>query len=46
VIAMTLLTTPIGVRLAHATDASRLKRIFALFLAAVALNMLWSAWGG
>ena len=42
---MTLLTTPLGVRLAHATDARPLKRIFAVFLAIVALNMLRKAAG-
>lgn len=40
IIAMTLLTTPWGVRLAHSMDARPLKRIFAVFLAIVALNML------
>lgn len=45
IIAMTLLTTPLGVRLAHATDARPLKRIFAVFLAIVALNMLRKAAG-
>lgn len=45
VIAMTLITAPVGVRLAHATDAGRLKRIFAVFLTLVALNMLRKALG-
>ena len=45
VIAMTLITTPYGVRLAHATNAARLKRIFAVFLTLVALNMLRKALG-
>jgi len=45
VIAMTLLTAPWGVRLAHATDPKPLKRFFALFLAIVALNMLRKAAG-
>ncbi|WP_137702083.1 sulfite exporter TauE/SafE family protein [Marimonas lutisalis] len=45
VIAMTLITAPIGVRLAHATDAARLKRIFAIFVTIVALNMLRKAMG-
>jgi uncharacterized membrane protein YfcA len=40
IIAMTLITTPWGVRLAHATDPRPLRRIFAVFLAIVALNML------
>lgn len=43
VIAMTLITTPIGVRLAHSMDAAPLKRIFAVFLVFVALNMLRKA---
>jgi uncharacterized membrane protein YfcA len=45
VIAMTLITTPWGVRLAHAMDPKPLKRIFAVFLIAVALNMLRKAVG-
>lgn len=40
VIAMTLITTPWGVRLAHAMDPKPLKRAFALFIMLVALNML------
>ena len=40
VIAMTLITTPWGVRLAHAMDPGPLKRVFAVFLVLVALNML------
>lgn len=45
VIAMTLITTPLGVRLAHAMDPKPLKRIFAVFLTLVALNMLRKAVG-
>lgn len=44
-IAMTLMTAPIGAALAHRTDAARLKRYFAIFLALVALNMLRKALG-
>ncbi len=40
IIAMTLITTPLGVRLAHAMDARPLKRAFAVFIILVALNML------
>ena len=40
VITMTTITAPLGVRLAHAMDPKPLKRIFALFLTLVALNML------
>jgi uncharacterized membrane protein YfcA len=40
VIAMTLLTAPIGVRIAHAMDPKPLKRVFGGFLILVALNML------
>ena len=42
-IAMSLLTTPYGATLAHNTDPRRLKRIFAVFLMVVALNMLRKA---
>ena len=45
VIAMTLITAPLGVRIAHAMDPKPLKRIFALFLTLVALNMLRKALG-
>ncbi len=40
VIPMTLLTTPYGVRLAHAMDPKPLKRAFAIFITLVAANML------
>lgn len=45
VIAMTLITTPYGARLAHAMDPKPLKRVFAVFLTLVALNMLRKAFG-
>jgi uncharacterized membrane protein YfcA len=45
VIAMTLLTAPLGVKLAHAMDPKPLKRVFAVFLTLVALNMLRKALG-
>lgn len=40
VVAVSLITTPWGVALAHRMDARPLKRVFAVFLAVVALNML------
>lgn len=40
VIATTLVTTPFGARLAHSTDQRLLKRIFAVFILIVAVNML------
>lgn len=43
VIAMTTLTAPLGVKLAHAMDPKPLKRLFGVFLLAVALNMLRKA---
>ncbi len=46
VIAMTMLTAPIGVRLAHAMNAGPLKRLFGVFLMLVALNMLRKAFLG
>ncbi len=45
VIAMTLITAPWGVKLAHAMDPKPLKRVFAVFLVLVAVNMLRKAWG-
>ncbi len=39
-IAMTLLTAPVGARIAHGMDPKPLKRVFAVFLCIVALNML------
>ncbi|THH38232.1 sulfite exporter TauE/SafE family protein [Aliishimia ponticola] len=43
VIAMTLITTPWGVKLAHAMDPGPLKKAFGVFLTLVALNMLRKA---
>ncbi|MFT5062524.1 MAG: putative membrane protein YfcA [Polaromonas sp.] len=43
IIAMTLITTPYGAKLAHSMDPKPLKRIFAVFLIAVAINMLRQA---
>ncbi|ASM71839.1 MULTISPECIES: sulfite exporter TauE/SafE family protein [Roseobacteraceae] len=45
IIAMTLVTAPWGVKLAHAMDPKPLKRVFAVFLVLVALNMLRRAMG-
>lgn len=45
VIATTLLTAPLGARLAHAMDPKPLKRVFAVFIIAMALNMLRKALG-
>lgn len=46
VIAMTMLTAPLGVRIAHAMDPKPLRRVFAVFLIVVALNMLRKAYWG
>ena len=43
VISMTLITTPIGVGIAHRMDPKPLKRVFGGFLVLVALNMLSKA---
>lgn len=45
VVTMTLITAPWGVRLAHAMDPKPLRRVFAVFLTLVALNMLRKAMG-
>ena len=41
--AMSMLTAPLGARVAHALDTSRLKRVFALLLYALAGYMLFKA---
>jgi len=46
VISMTLITAPIGVRLAHSMDPKPLKRLFAVFIMLMALNMLRKAFFG
>ena len=46
VICMTLLTAPVGARIAHAMDPKPLKRVFGGFLILVALNMLRKAFMG
>lgn len=43
VIMMTLITTPYGAKLAHRLDPKPLKRLFGVFLLAVAINMLRKA---
>jgi uncharacterized membrane protein YfcA len=45
VVAMTLLTAPLGAKLAHAMDPKPLKRVFAVFIMVMALNMLRKALG-
>lgn len=45
VIGTTYLTTPLGVKIAHSMDPKPLKRVFAVFLTVVALNMLRKAAG-
>ena len=45
VIAMTMITTPWGVKLAHAMDPKPLKRVFAVFIMVMAANMLRKALG-
>lgn len=46
IVPMTRATTPLGVRLAHAMNPRPLKRVFAVFLVVLALNMLRKAFGG
>ena len=45
VIAVSLITTPWGVKLAHAMNPGPLKRVFGIFLTLTALNMLRKALG-
>ena len=46
IVAMTMLTTPLGVRLAHSLNPKPLRRAFALFITLMALNMLRKALAG
>jgi uncharacterized membrane protein YfcA len=41
IVLMSILTAPLGARLAHALPAQRLKRLFALFLLLLSLKMFW-----
>jgi len=45
VVTMTMITAPYGVKLAHSMNPRPLKRVFAIFLTLVALNMLRKAVG-
>lgn len=40
---LTSITAPVGARLAHRLDRVRLKKLFAIFLAVTAANILWEA---
>ncbi|WP_147821123.1 sulfite exporter TauE/SafE family protein [Salidesulfovibrio onnuriiensis] len=42
IVSMSMLTAPLGVRLAHSLPVHRLKRIFAILLLIVGSKMLWS----
>lgn len=44
-VCMTLITTPLGARLAHSLPPARLRRVFAVFLLLVAANMIRRAVG-
>lgn len=45
IIAVSFLTAPLGARLAHAMNPRPLKRVFAIFISVMALNMLRKALG-
>jgi uncharacterized membrane protein YfcA len=42
--AASMLTAPIGVKVAHRTPTQRLKKLFAYLLYLMAAYMLWRAW--
>ncbi|QQG66241.1 sulfite exporter TauE/SafE family protein [Desulfobulbus oligotrophicus] len=42
IVCFSVLTAPLGARLAHALPVDKLKKIFAIFLYAVATRMVWS----
>jgi uncharacterized protein len=39
---VSVLTAPLGVKLAHSLPVAKLKKIFAILLIAVATRMLWT----
>jgi len=41
IVATSVLTAPLGARVAHAMDVGRLRTLFALLLYALAAYMLW-----
>ncbi len=44
IVGASVLTAPLGVRLAHSLPVARLKRVFAVLLLLVATRMLLSLW--
>ena len=46
IVSMTMITAPFGVKLAHAMDPKPLKRLFAVFIMVMAVNMLRKAFLG
>lgn len=44
IVLASVLTAPLGVRLAHGLPVGRLKRVFAVLLIVVGLRMVWSLW--
>ncbi len=46
IVPTTMLTAPIGARIAHALDPAMLRRLFAAFLFIVSMRMYWSTFGG
>lgn len=46
IFSMSVLTAPVGSRIAHSLNPARLKLAFAIFLFLTALRMLWSVFGG
>jgi len=44
IVGLSVLTAPLGVRLAHSLPVERLKRVFALLLFLVGTKMLWDLW--
>ena len=46
VVPITLVTAPLGVRMAHALSKRRLERLFGFFLLAVSANFAWTLYAG
>lgn len=46
IIPVSILTAPLGAKVAHSMDVNRLRRVFAVFMVLIAARMLYGAFGG
>lgn len=46
IVPFSVMTAPLGAKVAHSMDVGRLRRVFAVFMVLIAARMLWGALGG